>query len=96
MPDRRYTDRDARGWRIPQVGTRSRAIYDRMLAGKSPFEIQTEVGGTSQSVGVLIWKIKHPETSNAREYFHRERWCPWCQIRHAGMCERLISGGQSD
>lgn len=96
MPDRRYVDRDERGWRIPHAGTRSRAIYDAMLAGKSPIEIQADVGGTVESVRVLIWRIKHPDTANAREYLHRPRWCPWCQCVHAGMCARLISGGQSD
>ena len=96
MPDRRYIDRDERGWRIPHAGTRSRAIYDLLVAGRTPAEIRAQVGGTPESIGVLMWRIRHPDTANAREHFSRVRWCPWCQIKHAGMCERLISGGQSD
>jgi hypothetical protein len=96
VPDRRFIDRDERGWRIPRAGTRSRAIYDGMLAGKRPIEIQADVGGTTQSISVLMWRIKHPVAANAITNRYRPKWCPWCQCAHVGACARLISGGQWD
>jgi len=70
-PDKRFIDRDARGWRIPHKGTRSRAIYTGMLAGKSPVEIQADVGGTLQSIRVLMWRIRHPIAANTNTSRYR-------------------------
>jgi hypothetical protein len=63
--------RDKRGWRIPRNGTKSRKIYDMLVAGKKPFEIIKELGMTDSTIRVLIFNIKRPDKKNeyARNYF---------------------------
>ena len=64
MPLRRQ--RDAKGWRIPREGTKSRKIYDLLKAGKTNAEILIAIPGlTSHRLQPLLAHIKHPDKSNA-------------------------------
>lgn len=64
--------RDERGWRVPRPGTVSRKIYELLLQGLKPRQImlQLEKGDVSNrnSLGVLIWKIKHPDPQEATKH----------------------------
>lgn len=68
-----HCERDERGWRIPRKGTKSYEIYHLLLAGFKPHEITKLYQGDSNSIGVLINGIKHPEVKNARalKYWYR-------------------------
>lgn len=59
--------RNAMGWREPRQGTKSRRVYDLLLKGYSTDCILSRVGGTRNTLKVIIWKIKHPERANAHE-----------------------------
>ncbi len=60
-------ERDEWGWRVPRPGTLSRQVYELVSAGKGNSHIATVLGESPQSVGVLRWKMRHPEASNARQ-----------------------------
>jgi hypothetical protein len=58
LRNRRYRPRDERGWIIPKPGTRTRQIYDLLIEGKTSSEIRAIIGGSVNSVGVLVHKIR--------------------------------------
>jgi hypothetical protein len=60
-----HRPRDSRGWRIPREGTHSRRIYDLLITGKGRKEIYEEIKTNYTTIGVLIWRIKHPAAHNA-------------------------------
>lgn len=64
MPLRRQ--RDAKGWRIPREGTKSRKIYDLLKAKKTNAEIVLAVPGLNpRQLQSLLAHIKQPDKSNA-------------------------------
>lgn len=76
MARKNYCDRDHRGWRIPRAGTKSRDIYECLVQGLTPAAILLIVEGSKATLGVLIWKIKHPEASNALQKSTCAEDCP--------------------
>lgn len=58
--------RDERGWRIPRDGTKSRQIYDLLVAEFSSGEIIELFQGNRIATCVLIHNIKNPESQNMR------------------------------
>lgn len=62
--------RDKLGWRIPQDGSVSRKIYELMQEELRAEEIFQRLKGkvTRGTLGVLMWKIRHPEESNQITY----------------------------
>lgn len=64
MPLRRL--RDAKGWRIPREGTKSRKIYDLLKAGKTPAEILRAMPDMNcPNLHTLIRNFKRPGKTNA-------------------------------
>jgi hypothetical protein len=45
-------------WIIPKPGTRTRQIYDLLIEGKTSSEIRAIIGGSVNSIGVLVHKIR--------------------------------------
>jgi hypothetical protein len=58
--------RDENGWRIPLAGTKSRRIHDLIQSGKTLAEIATILNSNYDTVGVLVYKMRHPERHNVR------------------------------
>jgi hypothetical protein len=68
--------RDENGWRIPEPNSMSYRIYEMLLQGVRPMEMATQLETTQRVVGVLIWRIKHPERhqkAGARHYENKKR-----------------------
>jgi len=61
---RKPHNRDANNWRIPREGTVSRRIYNLLRKGRSTGEIIEITGKKPNTVAVLIWKIRNPDTAN--------------------------------
>lgn len=73
-PEPKVTARDARGWRVPRAGTKSRAVYDLMVTGARAKSITAALGGNGQTVRVLMWKIRRPLAANKaalKSYYKR-------------------------
>lgn len=60
--------RDERGWRVPRKGTKSEQIYDLMMADFKTKEIADLFQENRNTIGILIWRIKHPKDANAAAY----------------------------
>jgi hypothetical protein len=67
--DKRSNPRNELGWRVPRDGTKSHLIYQFLYDGLSTAQIHALMGGSYSSVGVLIFKIKHPDV----RYGHRQK-----------------------
>ncbi len=65
--DKRSQPRNELGWRVPHEGTKSHLIYQFLYDGLSASQIHALMGGSYSSVGVLIFKIKHPDVANGRK-----------------------------
>lgn len=65
---RKPNQRNELGWRVPRDGTKSHLIYQFLYDGLSTSQIHALMDGkcSYSSVGVLIFKIKHPDVANGR------------------------------
>lgn len=57
--------RDERGWRVPRAGTLSFEIYRLTQAGICPKDIAELLHCSRSSVGVLLFRIRHPDAANS-------------------------------
>lgn len=57
--------RDERGWRVPRAGTLSFEIYRLAVVGERPKDIAKLLGCSWSSVGVLLFRIRHPDVANS-------------------------------
>jgi hypothetical protein len=61
--------RDARGWRIPQLHTVARRVYDMMIEGKSYREIAAAIDrDPDQYVCRVMLRIRQPDYDNGYRY----------------------------
>lgn len=68
----KHNQRNELGWRVPRNGTKSHLIYQFLYDGLSSSQIHALMGGSYSSVGVLIFKIKHPDVANGRKQKRRQ------------------------
>jgi hypothetical protein len=70
-PGTQIRPRNAHGWRIPQVGTLSRRVYDLMLLQKGEKEIAQLVERKLSTISKTMHRIRHPDHDNAIELGRR-------------------------
>ena len=51
---------------MPRDGTKSHLIYQFLYDGLKLRQIHALIGGSYESIGVLIFKIKHPDVRYGR------------------------------
>jgi hypothetical protein len=66
-----YLPRDHRGWRIPREGTVARQVYDLLINGYERKAISIALSANLSTVGVVVWRIKHPKAHNAAALKYR-------------------------
>ena len=65
--------RDTDGWRVPNIGTKSRLIYGLLKYGLTTLEIAAETGFDTTLTRVLAYKIRRPDWANRLEHGARVR-----------------------
>jgi hypothetical protein len=68
----RLNERDADGWRVPSLGTKSRLIYGLLKHGLTTLEIAAVTGFNVELTRVLAYKIRRPDWANKREQLTRK------------------------
>jgi hypothetical protein len=58
---KRFRARNKNGWRIPAPGTKSRAVYDQIVAGATPLQISHTLNINVGMVRVLAHRFRNPD-----------------------------------